>query len=49
VLLYDSILHLFSDKLRSRWTGPFIVTHVFLHGAIEIQGPIRGTHLKVNG
>ena len=25
VLLYNSRLHLFSKKLRSRWTGPFIV------------------------
>ena len=25
VLLYDSKLHLFSGKLKSRWTGPFIV------------------------
>jgi predicted RNA-binding protein with PUA-like domain len=25
VLLYNSHLHLFSGKLRSRWTGPFIV------------------------
>ena len=39
----------FSGKLRSHWTGPFIVTHVFSHGAIEIQDPARGTHFKVNG
>ena len=25
VLLYDSKLHLFSSKLKSRWTGPFII------------------------
>ena len=46
VLLYDSRLHLFSGKLRSRWTGPFISSRVFSHGAIEIQNPTRGTHFK---
>jgi len=28
VLLYNSQLHLFSEKLRSRWSGPFIVKHI---------------------
>ena len=32
VLLYDSRLHLFLVKLRSRWTGPFVVIRVFPHG-----------------
>ena len=36
VLLYNSRLHLFPRKLRSRWTRPFIVKNVFPHGAIEI-------------
>jgi len=49
VLLYDSILHLFPRKLRSRWTSPLIISHVFLHGAIEIQHPTRGKYFKVNG
>ena len=29
VLLYDYRLHLFPRKLRSRWTGPYIVLHIF--------------------
>jgi len=29
VLLYNSRLHLFPGKLRSRWSGPFIVKHVY--------------------
>ena len=49
MLLYDSRLHLFPGKWRSRWAGPFIVTHVFPHGVIDIQDPTRGTHFKVNG
>jgi len=39
VLLYDSHLHLFSGKLRSRWTGPFVIVRVFPHGAVEINDP----------
>jgi hypothetical protein len=29
VLLYNSRLHLFLGKLRSRWTGPFVVKNVY--------------------
>ena len=36
VLLYQSRFKLFPGKLRSRWIGPFIVTHVFPYGAVEI-------------
>ena len=49
VLLYNSRLHLFPGKLRSRWTGPFVVKNVFPHGAIEIEDPKEGTTFKVNG
>ena len=41
VLLYDSRLHLFLEKLRSRWTSPYIVIQVFLRGAIEINHPTK--------
>ncbi|RVW32849.1 Retrovirus-related Pol polyprotein from transposon 17.6 [Vitis vinifera] len=30
VLLYDSKLHIFPGKLRSRWNGPYVVKEVFL-------------------
>jgi hypothetical protein len=49
VLLYNSRLHLFSSKLKSRWTGPFIIWLVFPHGAIEIEDPKYGNAFKVNG
>ena len=49
VLLYDSRLHLFPGKLRSRWTGPYIVSHVFPYGAVEIADPHTGAKFKVNG
>jgi len=48
VLLYNSHLHLFPGKLRSRWTGPFIVRSVSSYGAIEIEDPKNGSTFKVN-
>jgi hypothetical protein len=49
VLLYNSRLHLFPGKLKSRWTGPFIVRTISAHGAIEIEDPKNGNVFKVNG
>ena len=49
VLLFHSRLVLFPGKLRSRWIGPFIVTNVCSHGAVEIQSLQSGTIFKVNG
>jgi hypothetical protein len=48
-ILYNSCLHLFPGKLKSRWTGPFIIRTVFPHGAIEIEDPKNGNTFKVNG
>ena len=49
VLLYHSRLRLFPGKLRSCWIGPFIVTNVFPHGAVEIQSLVTSKVFKVNG
>ena len=49
VLLYNSRLHLFPGKLRTRWSGPFIVQTVFSHGAVEILDPSNGNKFTVNG
>ena len=49
VLLYNSRLHLFPGKLKSRWTGPYIVHIVHPHGAVEVQSPKDGNIFKVNG
>ncbi|XP_071905713.1 uncharacterized protein [Coffea arabica] len=49
VLLYQSRLKLFPGKLRSRWIGPFIVTHVFPYGAVEIQSAKTDNKFVVNG
>ena len=47
VLLFNSRLKLFPAKLKSRWSGPFMVTQVFPHGGAEIMHPDKGT-FKVN-
>ena len=49
VLLYNSRLHLFLRKLKSRWTGPFVVKIVFPHGAVEISDTKNENYFKVNG
>lgn len=48
-LLYHSRLKLFPGKLRSRWLGPFVVTNVLSHGAVEIESLDSGKIFKVNG
>ena len=49
VLLYSSRLPMFAGKLRSRWTGPFVVKVVYPYGAVEIENPENGRTFKVNG
>ncbi|KAM2222572.1 hypothetical protein ACFXTI_016708 [Malus domestica] len=49
VLLFDSRLRLFPGKLRSKWVGPFVVTNVIVHGALQIQSLKSGQEFKVNG
>ncbi|KAF5475630.1 hypothetical protein F2P56_007422 [Juglans regia] len=38
-----------AGKLRSRWSGLYVVKIVFPHGAIEIVYPQNGNTFKVNG
>ena len=49
VLLFNSRLRLFPGKLKSRWTGPYIVKKVFEHGAVEVENPSNGNIFTVNG
>ena len=49
VLLYNTRLHIFPGKLKTRWSGPFIVEHVHHHGVVEISNPANGYTMKVNG
>nr|GEV39043.1 reverse transcriptase domain-containing protein [Tanacetum cinerariifolium] len=48
VLLFNYRLKIFSGKLKTRWTGPFIVAHVFPYGTIELS-QADGPNFKVNG
>nr|GEW03103.1 reverse transcriptase domain-containing protein [Tanacetum cinerariifolium] len=48
VLLFNSRLKIFLGKLKTRWTGPFTVTQVFLYGTVELS-QTEGPNFKVNG
>ena len=48
VMLYNSRLHHFPRKLKLRWTGPFSVKTVILHGVVEICDPKNDNVFKVN-
>ena len=48
-MLYHSKFNLILWKLRSRWVGPFVVTNVFDHGAVEITIQQTRKIFKVNG
>ena len=37
VLLFNSRFRLFPGKLKSKWTGPYLVTQLFPHGAFELE------------
>ena len=48
VVLFNSRLHLFPGKLKSKWTGPYLITQLFPHGAVELETK-EGVQFKVNG
>nr|GEY40976.1 reverse transcriptase domain-containing protein [Tanacetum cinerariifolium] len=48
VLLFNSRLKIFSGKLKSNWSGPFTISHVFPYGTVELSQP-NGPNFKVNG
>ncbi|GJU17130.1 hypothetical protein Tco_1145096 [Tanacetum coccineum] len=37
VLLFNSRLKMFSGKLKSCWSGPFTIAHVFPYGTVELS------------
>ncbi|XP_057948211.1 uncharacterized protein LOC131143864 [Malania oleifera] len=49
VLFYDSRLHLFPGKLKSRWGDSYIFKHVHPHSAVEIVDPKNDNDFTVNG
>ncbi|KAK8708641.1 hypothetical protein V6N13_059679 [Hibiscus sabdariffa] len=48
VLLFNSKLKLFAGKLQSKCLGPYTMTKVFPHGAVEVEKD-SGERFKVNG
>ncbi|GJZ08860.1 hypothetical protein Tco_0543143 [Tanacetum coccineum] len=48
VLLFNSRLKMFSGKLKSHWSGPFTISHVFPYGIVELSQNSR-PNFKVNG
>nr|GEW59366.1 reverse transcriptase domain-containing protein [Tanacetum cinerariifolium] len=48
VLLFNSRLKIFFGKLKSRWSGPFTISHVYPYGTVELAQP-DGPNFKVNG
>ena len=48
VLLYNSKLKLFPRKLKSRWSGPYIVVASTPFGAVTLKND-SGNEFKVNG
>ena len=49
VLLYNSQHHLFLAKLRSRWSCPFIVKHVYPYEAFDNEKSKKDNVFRVNG
>ena len=47
VLVFNTRLKLFPGKLKSRWIGPYTITRIFSHGALEVSN--GSTTFKVNG
>ncbi|GKB34270.1 reverse transcriptase domain-containing protein, partial [Tanacetum coccineum] len=48
VLLFNSRLKIFSGKLKSRWSEPFTIAHVFPYGTVKLSQN-SGPNFKVNG
>ena len=48
VFLYDSKLHIFPGRLKSRWNGPYLGHKVYSNGVIEIANPKSICIVKVN-
>ena len=48
VLLYDSKVHIFPGKLKSRWIGPFTIHQVYPNGVVELLNSNEIQTFKVN-
>ena len=48
VLLYDSKLHIFLGKLKSKWLGLFTIHQVHSNGVVELLNANSNRTFKVN-
>ncbi|XP_022853858.1 uncharacterized protein LOC111375286 [Olea europaea var. sylvestris] len=49
VLMFNSRLKLFSEKLKSRWSSPFTIVAVCPHCAVKVVSQDQQRRFKVNG
>ncbi|XP_022030615.1 uncharacterized protein LOC110931537 [Helianthus annuus] len=49
VLLFNSRLKLIAGKLKSRWSGPYVVKEVFPYGTMELLNEDTKCSWKLNG
>ena len=49
VLLFNSKLKLFAEKLKSKWSGPFLVLKVFPYGVLKLKNERTDQVFRVNG
>ncbi|GER42984.1 pol polyprotein [Striga asiatica] len=49
VLLFNSRLCLFPGKLKSRWSGPYLVDEVLTLGAVRLRNPANDDLFVING
>ena len=49
VLLYDSKLHIFLGKLKSRWISPFTIHQVHSNGVVKLLNSNNTESFKVHG
>ena len=49
VFLYDSKLHIFPKKLKSRWISPSTIQQVHSNGVVELLNSNNTESFKVNG
>ena len=47
VLVHSSVVPCLPGKLKSKWTGPYLITQVFPHGAVELKSK-EGVRFKRN-
>ena len=49
VLMYDTRLHIFPGKLKSRWIGPFVIHRVYSNGVVDSLNSNGKDSFRVNG